>query len=468
MNISFFGATKNVTGSKHLLDLDGFNLLLDCGFFQGRRSETNLKNKEFLFKAEEINSVILSHAHLDHSGALPLLVKNGFNGKIYCTPATKEIVKYILFDSAEIQKQDAIYFNKHIEKESDKIYPIYDKEDANNVLEKIITIPYFRENNEWCILNDNIRFRFLDAGHILGSAITELEIKENNNIKRLIYTGDLGREESPILKSPEFSENNIDFLISEATYGNKIHGTIKEAEEKLSEIVNLAISQKGKIIIPAFALGRTQEIIYILHKLTDKKLIPKIKIFIDSPMAINITELFSGKENDFDIEWWHDFGKKNIDIFTAENIYFTRQTKDSQEINNFNESLIVISASGMCEGGRILHHLKNNIEDGKNIILLTGYQAENTLGRKIKDNKKIVKIFGKEYNLKAKVFCLDELSAHADKDGLLQYIKNCKNLKKLFLVHGEESVLYDFSQTILKEMPNLETIIPNLGENFKI
>ncbi len=468
MNISFYGATENVTGSKHLLEVNGFKLLLDCGAFQGKRAQSNLQNRNLPFDAREIDAVILSHAHLDHSGALPILVKNGFKGKIYCTLATKEIVKYILEDSAELQLQDAKYFNKHIRKESEAIEPLFSKEDVKNTLQKLTAVPYFRENNFYQIINENIKFKFLEAGHILGSAITVVEVIEKDAIKNLVYTGDLGRSESPILKSPEFPKENIDNLIIESTYGNKIHKPIVEAEKELQEIINFAVKQKSKIIVPAFALGRTQELIYILHKLTIQKRIPQIKIFIDSPMAINITELFDGHEKDFDFEWWQDFGKKNIDVFTAHNIYFTKSSQKSQEINNMQGPMIIISASGMCEGGRVLHHLKNNIGDKNNIILFAGYQAENTLGRRLRDGQNFARIFGRDYRVATKIMSLDELSAHADQQGLLKYIENCKNLKNLFLVHGEKQSLLELSKKAKEIIPSLSIDIPVQSQEFEI
>lgn len=468
MNLTFYGATENVTGSKHLLQVNGFKLLLDCGAFQGRRSEANDKNRNLPFDASGIDAVILSHAHLDHSGALPNLVKNGFAGKIYCTSATKEIVKYILEDSAELQAQDARYFNKHIRKESEAIKPLYSKEDVRNTLQKLVTVPYFRENDYWQIINENIKFKFLEAGHILGSAITVVQVNDSGVVKNLVYTGDLGRSESPILKSPEFPIEDIDNLIIESTYGNKNHRPIIEAENELKELINFAVSKKSKIIVPAFALGRTQELIYILHKLTIQKRIPQIKIFIDSPMAINITELFDGHEKDFDFEWWQDFGKQNIDVFTAQNIYFTKSSEKSQEINNMEGPMIIISASGMCEGGRVLHHLKNSIGNRNNIILLAGYQAENTLGRRLLNGQKFVKIFGLNYEVKAKVLSLDELSAHADQVGLLKYIENCKNLKNLFLVHGEKDSLTELAKKTKEINNSLSIDVPVFSQEFEI
>jgi len=467
MKITFYGATENVTGSKHLLEIDGFKLLLDCGVFQGKRKESNEKNRNLPFVASEIDAVILSHAHLDHSGALPVLVKNGFSGKIYCTPATKQIVRYILEDSAELQMQDARYFNKHVS-ELERIQPLYNKDDVQSVLQKIVTVPYFRENNYVQKINENISFKFYEAGHILGSAITLVQVNDNGKNKNIVYTGDLGRSESPILKSPEYPTEDVDNLIIESTYGNKIHNSVLQAEKEIVDIINKAVSKKSKIIVPAFALGRTQELIYILHKLIIQKRIPKIKIFVDSPMAINITELFDNHEKDFDFEWWQDFGKKNIDVFTDQNIYFTKSSEKSQEINNMSGPMIIISASGMCEGGRVLHHLKNNISNSNNIILLAGYQAENTLGRKLKDGHKFVKIFGQDYRVQASVLELDELSAHADQTGLLDYIRNCKNLKNLFLVHGENRQLQELSQKVKENFPGLSIDIPINSQEFDV
>ena len=285
MKINFLGADQNVTGSKHLIQTQGYNLLLDCGLYQGKRDEENKQNSTLPFLASSINAVILSHAHLDHCGTLPILVKNGFEGKIYCTPATAEIAKYILLDSAEIQRQDCEYFNSHIQNGEKEIFPIYDQGDVEKVVEHFEPVDYFKNSNQWTQLNENIKFKLYDAGHILGSAITFLEINEVGVIKTLAFTGDLGRDNSPILCSPEYIAEDTQTLITECTYGDRLHKPIVDATADFKDIIETAIKNNGKIIIPAFSLGRTQDIIYILHKLIDEKVVPAIPIYIDRPLA---------------------------------------------------------------------------------------------------------------------------------------------------------------------------------------
>jgi metallo-beta-lactamase family protein len=270
MIIKFLGAAQNITGSKHLIQTEGYNLLLDCGFYQGKRSESNRLNRTLPFLAKDINAVILSHAHLDHCGTLPVLVKNGFLGKIYCTKATAEIAKYILSDAAAIQKQDSEYFNRHTQEAREQIFPIYTEEDVKKTVKQFEPIEYFRQSNKWTELNKNIRFKFYDAGHILGSAIIFLEIKEGGIIKTLGFTGDLGREQSPILRSPEYITENTQTFITECTYGSSAHRPLSDTTNDFRNVINIAIKNRGKIIIPAFSLGRTQEIIYILHKLLNE------------------------------------------------------------------------------------------------------------------------------------------------------------------------------------------------------
>jgi len=407
MKISFLGAAQNVTGSKHLIQTQGFNLLLDCGLYQGKRDESNKLNGTLPFKADSINAVILSHAHLDHCGTLPILLKNGFKGKIYCTPATAEIAKYILLDSAEIQKQDCEYFNKHTENPAEQIFPIYDEKDVQKVVESFQPIEYFRKSNQWTELNPNIRFKLYDAGHILGSAIIFIEIKDpsadSGQAKTLAFTGDMGREHSPILRSPEYISENTDTLITECTYGDRLHKPISDTTGDFRNVIQTAIKNKGKIIVPAFSLGRTQDIIYILHKLLNENLIPAIPIYIDSPLAENITEIFPKYMEDFNDNFKRDFPNLAQSPFTIKNLTYVRSIEDSKALNNLQGPLMIISASGMSEGGRVLHHLKNAIENPQNIVLITGYQAENTLGRKLQEGISPVKIYGKNYNVKAQI-----------------------------------------------------------------
>lgn len=467
MKITFFGAAQNVTGSKHLIQTKDFNLLLDCGLYQGRRNEANLQNKNLPFDAEKIDTVILSHAHLDHCGTLPVLVKNGFAGKIYCTPATAEIAKFILMDSAGIQEQDAEYLNKHLKEGEEEIVPIYTKEDVEKVLEHFEPVEYFRFTNKWTKLNNEIRFKLYDAGHILGSAITVIEVKEGKETKTVVFSGDLGRDYSPILCSPESVAEKADLLITECTYGDRIHRPIHEAVLQLKEVVSLAVKDKKKIIVPAFSLGRTQELIYIIHKLIDEKQISDIPIYIDSPLAEKITDVFGHYIKYFDEDFWRDFGNKKSSPFTIKNLHYVGTIQESKNLNNLEGPLMIISASGMAEGGRVLHHLKNNIPDPNNIVLITGFQAENTLGRRMQEGVNPVRIYGKEYPLNAKVITLDEFSAHADSRDLLKYIEKIKGLKDIFLVHSEPNQASAFGDMLKEQVKGVNVTIPRLNESFE-
>ena len=468
MKINFLGAAQNVTGSKHLIQTNGYNLLLDCGLYQGKRSESNQQNKTLPFDAKTINAVILSHAHLDHCGTLPILVKNGFNGKIYCTPATAEIAKYILLDSAAIQEGDAAYFNKHTENEQDKIVPIYTKEDVEKTVATFEATEYFRISNEWTQINENIKFKLYDAGHILGSAVIFLEITENGGTKTLAFTGDLGRDSSPILRSPENIQENSDTLLTECTYGDRIHKPVADASLDFKNVIIEAVKNKSKIIVPAFSLGRTQEIIYLLHKLFDENSVPSLPVYIDSPLAENITEVFSKYTKYFNDEFWKDFGNQNNDPFMIKNLTNIKTVEESKALNDKEGPFMVISASGMAESGRVLHHLKNNISDSNTIVLITGYQAENTLGRKLQEGVKNVQIYGENYNVAAKIITLNEFSAHADQNDLLKYIENIHQLKRIFLVHTELPQATIFKSILEKSLPNIPVEIPTMGQSFEL
>ena len=468
MKINFLGADQNVTGSKHLIQTQGYNLLLDCGFYQGKRDISNKLNSTLPFDATSIDAVILSHAHLDHCGTLPILVKNGFKGRIYCTPATAEIAKYIMMDAAEIQKQDCMYFNSHLAEGEQEIFPIYDANDVSKVIDHFTPIEYFKHTNQWTKLNENIRFKLYDAGHILGSAIIFLEINEGAETKTLSFTGDLGRDKSPILPSPEYIAEDVQTLIAECTYGNRLHRPISDATGDFKSAINIVKKNKGKIIVPAFSLGRTQDIIYILHKLLDQKAIPSIPMYIDSPLAENITKIFPKYIKDFNGNFQKDFGARGDSPFSLPNLTYVKSVEESKSLNNKPGPLMIISASGMCEGGRVLHHLKNNIDNPQNIILITGYQAENTLGRKIQDGQRTVKIYGKDYKLRAQVKTLHEFSAHADQNDLSSYISHIKNLQRLFLVHTELPQAIAFKSLIEKSYLALPIEIPIMGQSFEV
>jgi metallo-beta-lactamase family protein len=468
MKITFFGAAQNVTGSKHLIQSQDYNLLLDCGFYQGKRDISNESNKNLPFSANKINAAILSHAHLDHCGSLPILVKNGFQGKIYCTDATADIAKYILEDCANIQEQDAKYLNRHLKKNENPIIPIYTKKEVGKTLSHFQKIPYFRFGNQWTQLNENMRFKFYDAGHILGSAITLLEIKEAGITKTLAFSGDLGRAYLPILHSPEYIKEDVQSLILECTYGDKLHRPMADLAGQLKEIIDEAFHKKSKIIVPAFSLERTQELVYILHDLINKKIIPSMPIYMDSPLAKNITKVFLQYTRYFDEQFWKDFGDRNESPFLAKNIIYTRSAEESKALDRESGPFIIIASSGMAEGGRILHHLKNNIGNPNNVVLITGYQAENTLGRKIQEGITPVKILGEIYPVRARVITLNELSAHADQKDLLSYIDHSKEIKNLFLVHTELPQAKVFQNLAKQSYPFLTVDIPAMGQTFEV
>jgi metallo-beta-lactamase family protein len=309
MKITFLGAAQTVTGSKYILEVDGFKLLLDCGMYQGKRSLANQLNAHFPIDAKSVDAAILSHAHADHCGMLPVLVKEGFEGKIYCTAATADIAKFILEDTANIQEQDTYYINKHLQSGQKEVEPLYTQQDVKKTFSHFEPVPYFRLSKSWTQINQNIRFKFYDAGHILGSAITLLEINDAGKTKRLIFTGDLGRDFLPILRSPEFVGEPAETLMIECTYGDRFHKPVSDLEGELKTIIKEAVEHNRKIIVPAFSLGRTQELLYVLHKLLDAKEIPPLPIFVDSPLSQKITRVFNTYTNDFDEEFWQDFGE---------------------------------------------------------------------------------------------------------------------------------------------------------------
>ena len=461
MKITFLGAAQGVTGSKHLIEVANKKILLDCGLFQGRRDFAHQSNSILPAEINNIDAVILSHAHADHCGSLPLLVKNGFNNKIYATAATIDIAHLIMLDAAKIQKNDYKHLRKHGSFGAKS--PIYDEDDVAKTYRLFSEIPYCQNSPGWHKLGPNLDFKFYNAGHILGSAITL--IKAGN--QTLAYTGDLGNRNVPILPNPEHILESVDTLISECTYGDRIHQPIETAYNYLEKIINEAITNSSRIIVPAFALGRTQELIYILHKLHNEGRIPAIPIYLDSPLANSITEVFKKHNADFDRETWQDFINNNESPFAFEKLNYIKTVTESKMLTEKLGPLMIIASSGMLEGGRILHHLKNNIDNPHSTILLTGYQADNTLGRKLQSGEKKVRIFDEFFNVRAQILSLDELSAHADQSNLLNYISTLKGLKKLFLVHSENQVADNFADLIKVNRPDLEIIIPKLGESFE-
>jgi metallo-beta-lactamase family protein len=463
VKLRFLGATKSVTGSMHIIESSGKRILLDCGLFQGKREESNRRNRNLPFDAESIERVVLSHAHIDHSGNLPGLAKRGYENSIYATFATRDLCVPMLKDSAYIQEKDAEYLNKKKERKGlPSIQPLYDMEDVEEALSVFRGIGY----RKGFYVSADIKLTFYDAGHILGSALSIFDIKENGRNVRLAYIVDLGRKNLPVLRNPALIKD-IHFMIIESTYGNRLHEDITGTEEKLARVVNETVRAGGKIIIPAFSLGRTQEIVFCLNKLQSQKKIPSIKVFVDSPLAVNVTEIFRLHPECFDKET-NRMIALNENPFGFGRITYIRDVEASKRLNKTDEPCIIISASGMCEAGRILHHLKNNIEDPKNTILVVGFMAEDTLGRRIVERREKVKIFGDIYQLKAKVEIFDEFSAHADRKELLEYVDNTKDsLQGVFVVHGEEEQSQALAQGI-KDLGIQNVLVPDLGEEVTV
>lgn len=463
MKIQFLGAVRTTTGSMHLIESGGKNILLDCGLYQGKRKEAFERNRNFPFNPEDIDACVLSHAHIDHSGNLPTFVKKGYPGNIYSTPATAGLCEIMLMDSAHIQEQDVRFVNKKRKKQGKNLFePLYVKEDAGEALKRFETADYEKPAK----ISDNIELEFTDAGHILGAGIVTLRIKENNTVKNLLFTGDIGRCDMPILKNPVVPDG-ADAVITESTYGDRLHEPELDVEESLKEIIVKVEKRGGRIIIPSFSVGRTQQIIYILNRLDSDGKIPSIPVYVDSPLSTRATEVYMEHPDCYDDETqkWIREGNRPFEYKT---LRYVRNVEESKSLNDKKGPMIIISASGMCEAGRILHHLAHSVEDEKNMVLITGYQARHTLGRRILNGESRIKIFGDEYDLKAEVGLINALSAHADKDGLLSAVKEMgENVKKVFIVHGEEDANRSLASEI-KKLKRGEVIIPRPGESFEV
>jgi len=464
MKITFWGAARTVTGSMHHIETGGRRYLLDCGMYQGRRQEAFERNSHFPFDASKIDAVILSHAHIDHSGNLPTLVHHGFSGPIYTTPATIDLCLAMLADSAHIQTMDAQFCNKRrahrkaIGRDDRECAPLYTPEDAEK------TYPLFRPVNigERKQVADGLFYRPYEAGHMLGSSAL---IVEADGI-RLGFSGDVGRKNLPIIRDPQ-SLDPVDYLIMESTYGDRLHKQLGLAADKLADVISRTAARGGKVIVPCFAVGRTQQIVLMLHQLMDAQRIPSIPIFVDSPLAINATEAFRKHPECYDEEA-RAFLQDGGDAFGFNRLKYLRLSTESKALNDLHGSLVVLAASGMCEAGRVLHHLRNNIEDPRNTVLITGFQAEHTLGRKILEGQTEVPIFGEPMRLRAEVVSLEELSGHADQHELIEWMRPiARGLKKVFLVHGEFAPGAALAQLIRKEF-GIEVVQPSRGEHFTL
>ena len=444
MRIHFLGANKNVTGSKHLIEVNGRRILMDCGQFQGRRKESRERNATLPFDPATIDVMLLSHAHIDHSGLIPVLCQGGFEGTVYCTHATRDLCGIMLLDSAHIQESDAAYLNKKRRRKGKPLVePLYTQEDAAASMSFFQSVAYDRPVR----LGDGVEAIFREAGHILGSAQIELNVREDGRTVRLVFTGDLGRRELPILRDP-YVPSDVTYFIIESTYGNRLHDTYGNAEGMLGKIVNRAVRTHGKIVIPSFSVGRTQEVLYSLARLVETGAIPQIPVYLDSPLSVNATEIFRMHPECFDSET-RELVRAHRSPLGMGNVTYTRSVDESKELNELDGPMIIISASGMCEAGRILHHLKNNIGDERNTVLIVGYCAQHTLGKRLVEKEPVVKIFGEEYERRAPVEVLNAFSAHADRVELLDYVKRChSNVEKFFVVHGDEDQSVALADTL--------------------
>jgi len=469
MNVQFYslGAAEEVTGSKHVLEIDGKSYIIDYGAFQGSREETNRKNKEFGISTDRIESVILTHGHYDHCGLLPYLVKKGYKEKIYATPATRDIANLIMMDSANIQAHDAVYLKNQAEKKGGKFdwTPIYNEQDVIAATSHTIGVSY----NIPMSIGDGVSFEFYDAGHILGSAIVSINIKKGGEELNILATGDLGRKGKPIIRNPDVPKTPPDYIILESTYGDRLHDSTDDALKKLAEIVKRTVENKGKILIPSFAIERTQELVYYFHILVDDGIIPETPIFVDSPMATNATTIFQVHPECYSEEIHKAFIKHHKNPFGFNSLHFTTSVDESKALNDHKGPLIIISADGMCEAGRIQHHLINNIQDTNTTILTVGYMAENTLGRRIHNREGEVKIHGDWYKLKAHVEEINAFSAHADYSEILDWLTelDISRLKRIFLVHGEKKAQAHL-QKYLKENNFPDVEIVKKGINYEL
>jgi metallo-beta-lactamase family protein len=432
VNIKFLGGVGTVTGSSHLVLTDNSEILLDAGLFQGRRDEFYQVNTTFQYNPRKIDALVISHAHIDHCGNLPSLIKAGLRCKIYATAATKDLCKLMLEDSGKIQEEDIKYVNKINKRLGLALRkPLYTSKEAGKAAKKIHPVSY---KQRLCITKD-AHVTLYNAGHILGSAFVVLELKDKDKTVRLGYAVDLGRKGLPMLDDP-VSVKGLDYLVVESTYGGRFHAPIEEAKTKLKEVINRTVQRKGKILIPSFTLERTQEVVYFLDELIKENAIPAMPIYVDSPLATDITDVFQ-YHNDYMDKETSQAINRGESPFEFLNLKFIRDQKASKALNNDKRPMIIIAGSGMCESGRILHHLQNNIEDSRNTILVVGYMARDTLGKRIVERSKFVRIFGVEYELNAEVVVINAFSGHADQNELLGFVSACLPLKRVFLVHGD-------------------------------
>ena len=463
MRITFHGAALTTTGSMHMLQVNGSSVLLDCGLFQGKRKEAFERNRNLPFDARSVEACVLSHAHIDHSGNLPSLVKSGFRGPICATPATQDLCEIMLLDCAHIQEKDVEYVNKkRIGQGKNPFEPLYVAEDVRRTLKHFEPVPYETPAQ----VAPGVRVTFHDAGHILGAALSVLEVTEDGAARRLLFTGDLGRPHMPILKDPVVV-GDVDLLITESTYGNRLHPQHEDVMRSLEEICRKVISRASRLVIPAFSVGRTQQVLYFLNELWQARGVPEIPVYVDSPLSTKATQEHLKHPECFD-EAMLELLRARESPFSHDKVTYITETEDSKRLNDMRGPIIIVSASGMCEGGRVLHHLKHSVEDERNVILIVGYQAENTLGRRLVHRQNPIKIFGDEYTLRAEVYSIQALSAHADRSELLAYFEQMgPEVERAFVVHGDPDQAQPFASALL-ELGARDVLVPQSGQSVEL
>ena len=468
MRISFFGAAREVTGSMYLIEVNDRRILLECGLYQGHRSDAHDRNLNFPFDPKSIDAMILSHAHIDHAGNIPNLVRQGFTGSIWCTSPTRNLSAYMLLDSGYIQENDVEYLNRQRARRGEPpVTPIYTKQDAQAALGQFVAAGLHRP----LTVTDGVELTFYNAGHILGAAFEALDILEHSSGRRLrlVFSGDLGRREASILREPEVLDG-ADFLLIESTYGDRLHSPYQESRKALRNVIRETARRRGKVIIPAFAVERTQEIVYAINQLEAAGEIPTLPVFVDSPLAVNATEVFRLHPEawDDDVQAFLAEGSRR-NPFDSGQIEYVRDARRSKQLNYLSEPAIIISASGMAENGRILHHLKNNLENPENTVLFVGFQAQNTLGRRIVDGANSVRIFGEEYRVNAQIESIDGYSAHADQVELLDWARTFdrERLQGTFVVHGEEAAAFTFAEKLRAEGMR-DVAVPERLQSFEL
>jgi metallo-beta-lactamase family protein len=467
MKITFYGAAQTVTGSQHILEVNGKTIMLDCGLFQGKRKEAFERNRTEFIQGQDVDCLVLSHAHIDHSGRIPCLVKNGFTGSIFCTSATRDLCAVMLMDSAFIQEKDVEYVNRRRKKHGQRLFePLYTKEDVAGSMGHFVGLSYSRPHQ----IAPGVQLTLVDAGHMLGSAhvILDIDDRETGRSRRLVFSGDIGRPDIPIIRDPVPISEGADLLIMESTYGSRLHPPYPESENELSRIVNETVSRGGSLLIPAFAVGRTQQLVYALHKLHNDRAIPELPIFVDSPLATRTTDVFRLHPEVYDAETRAFLlADDDQNPFGFSRLQYTQTVEQSKQLNTLRVPAVIISSSGMLEGGRILHHLRNRIADPRNTILMTSWQAPNTLGRRLVDKQRTVRIYGEEFRVRAKVEVLTGFSGHADHDGLVDFVRVMHNKpKQTFIVHGEKESAESLAESLQKEFALGNIVIPEPSQAF--